>query len=82
MMQFYHLQQHRWTWGGFPGNSAGKTSPSTCNVGVLSLIRGLGRSRGGGHGNPFQFSCLENPHGQKSLVGYSPWVAKSWTRLK
>ena len=28
---------------------------------------------GGGHINPLQYSCLENPHGQKSLVGYSPW---------
>jgi len=26
-----------------------------------------------GHGNPLQYSCLENPHGQKSLTGYSPW---------
>ena len=31
-----------------------------------------GRSPGGGHGNPLQYSCLENPHGQRSLVGYSP----------
>ena len=31
----------------------------------------LGRSPGGGHGNPC--SCLENPHGQRSLAGYSPW---------
>ena len=31
-----------------------------------------GRSPGGGNGNPFQYSCLENPHGQRSLVGYSP----------
>ena len=37
---------------------------------------GLGRSPGGGHGNPFQSSCLENPHGQRSLVGYSPWGRK------
>ena len=37
---------------------------------------GLGRSPGGGHGNPLQYSCLENPHGQKSLVGYSPWDHK------
>ena len=28
---------------------------------------------GEGHGNPLQYSCLENPHGQKSLEGYSPW---------
>ena len=30
------------------------------------------RSLGGGHGNPLQYSCLENPHGQRSLAGYSP----------
>ena len=40
------------------------------------LIPGLGRSPGGGHGNPVQCSCLENPHGQRSLVGYSPWGHK------
>ena len=39
-------------------------------------IPGLGRSPGGGHGNPFQYSCLENPHGQRSLAGYSPWACK------
>ena len=33
---------------------------------------GQGRSPGGGHGNPLQYSSLENPHGQKSLVGYNP----------
>ena len=31
---------------------------------------------GGGHGNPLQYSCLENAHGQRSLVGYSPWGPK------
>ena len=38
----------------------------------MGSIPGLGRSPGGGHGNPLQYSCLENPHGQSSLVGYSP----------
>ena len=33
-----------------------------------TLVR-LGRSPGGGHGNPLQHSCLENSHGQRSLVG-------------
>ena len=47
-----------------------------CNVGDLGLIPGLGRSPGGGHGNPLQYSCLENPHGQRSLVGFSPWGHK------
>ena len=49
---------------------------STCNAGDLGLISGLGRSPGGGHGNPLQCSCLENPHGQRSLAGYSPWSCK------
>ena len=35
---------------------------------------GLGRSPGGGHGNPLQCSCLENPRDRgESQVGYSPW---------
>ena len=40
------------------------------------LIPGLERSPGGGHGNPLQYSCLENTHGQRSLAGYSPWGHK------
>ena len=31
---------------------------------------------GGGNGNPHQYSCLENPHGQRSLAGCSPWGCK------
>ena len=31
------------------------------NVGDVGLIPGLGRFPGGGHGNPLQYSCLENP---------------------
>ena len=42
----------------------------------LGSIPGLGRSPEGGHGNPLQYSCLENPHGQKSLADYSPWDRK------
>ena len=38
----------------------------------VGLIPGLGRSPGGGLGNPSQYSCLENPHGQRSLEGYGP----------
>ena len=40
------------------------------------LIPKGGRSPGGGHGNPLQYSCLENPHRQRSLAGYSPWGHK------
>ena len=46
------------------------------NVGDSVSIPGSGRSPGGGHDNPLQYSCLENPHGQRSLVGYSPWGHK------
>ena len=38
----------------------------------LGSIPGLGSSPGGGQGNPPQYSCLENPCGQRSLAGYSP----------
>ena len=56
---------------GFPGGSEVKVS--ACNVGDLGSIPVLGRSPGEGNGNPLQYSYLENPHGQWSLVGYSPW---------
>ena len=59
---------------GFPGGSDCKNLPE--NVRDLGSIPGLGRSPGGGHGNPPQYSCLENPHGQRSLAGYSPWGCK------
>ena len=49
---------------------------SACNVGDLGSIPRLGRSPGGRHGNPLQYSCLENPHGQRSLAGCSPWGRK------
>ena len=53
----------------FPGGSDGKES--TCDVGDLGSLPGLGRSPGGGHGNPLQYPCLENPHRQRSQVGHS-----------
>jgi len=50
-----------WAWLslGFLGSSDGKES--ACSGGVLGSIPGLGRSLGGGHGNPLQYSCLEIP---------------------
>ena len=42
----------------------------------VGKITGLGRSPGGGHGNPLQYSCLKNPHEQRCLAGYSPWGCK------
>ena len=43
---------------------------------------GLEKSPGGEHGNPLQFSYLENPHGQRSLAGYSPWGCKELDRTE
>ena len=45
-------------------------------MGDLGLIPGLRRSPGEGNGYPLQYSCLENPHGQRSLAGYGPWGHK------
>ena len=54
-----------------------KNQPANAgNIGDMGSILGSGRSPGGGHGDPLQYSCLENPYGQRSLVGYSPWGHK------
>ena len=63
----YMLLNELW---GFSGSSSGKES--ACNAGHAGLIPGLGRYPGEGHGSPLQYSCLENPHGQRSLAGYNP----------
>ena len=52
---------------------------SACKAGDMGLVPGLGRSPGGGHGNPLCYSCLDYPHGQRSLVH---GVAKSPTGLR
>ena len=57
----------------FQGSTVVKNLPA--NAGDIrneGLISGSGTSPGGGHGNPLQYSCLENPHGQRSLADYSP----------
>ena len=61
---------------GFPGGSVGEEFP--CSAGDLVSVPEMGRFPGGGHGNPLQLSCLENPHEQMSLVGYSPWGRKEY----
>ena len=61
-------------WGS-PGGSVVKNPPAS--EGDSGLILGLGRSPGEGNGNPLQFSFLPGKyHGQRSLVGYSPWGHK------
>jgi len=55
---------------GFPGGSDGKEFAH--KAGDLGLIPRSAGSPAEGHSNPLQYSCLENPHGQRSLGGYSP----------
>ena len=61
------------SFGGFQYGSAGKES--SCKAGDLGSISGLGRSPEE-NSNPLQYSCLENLHGERGLVGYSPWGQK------
>ena len=59
---------------GFAGGSNGKESAH--HAGDPGSIPGSGRLPGGEHGNSLLYSCLENPRGQRSLAGYSPWGHK------
>ena len=52
------------------------------DIGDVGLILGLGRSPGGGHGNPLQYSCLENPMDGGAWWATVHSVAQSWTQLK
>ena len=59
--------------GAFPGGTSGKEPACDAgNLGEVVLIAGLGRSLREGNGNPLQYSCMEIPHGQRSVVGSSP----------
>ena len=67
---------------GFPGGSVGKES--ACKAGDIrdaGSIPGLGRSLGGGHGSPLQYSCLENPMDRGAWRAAVHRVTKSQTRL-
>ena len=59
---------------GFLVSSVGKVS--AYNVGDLASIPGLVRSSGEGIGYPLQYPCMENPYGQRSLAGCSPWCSR------
>ena len=62
---------------GFPGSAVGKNPPDSAgNAGDVGSVSGSGRSPGGGHGNPLQYSCPGEAHGQRSLAAYSPWDRK------
>ena len=73
------LFQYCFTCIWIPARLRGKES--TCTTGDAGSIPGLGRSPGGGHGNPLQYSCLENPMGRGALQAIVHRVRKSWTEL-
>ena len=64
---------------GFPGGSDSKES--ACNAGDLGSIPGLGKSPGEGHGNPLQYSCLENSTDRGAWRATVHATAKSLTQL-
>ena len=64
---------------GFPGGSDSKES--AYNVGDLGLIP-VGKIPWRRNGDPLQYSCLENPYGQRSLAGYSPWGHKEMDKTE
>ena len=61
--------------GKHTGDASGR-EPNAGDLRDTGSIPGSGRSPVGGHGNPLQASCLEIPHGQRSLAGCSPWGHK------
>ena len=61
---------------GFAGGS--EVKESACNAGDLGSVSGMGRSSGGGHGNPLQYSGLENPMDRGAWWAAVHGVAKSW----
>ena len=69
---------------GFPGGTSDKepACPTQGDLRDVGLIPGLGRSPGGGHGNPLQYSCLENPMDQGAWRAIVYGVTQSQTQLK
>ena len=74
--------QVQYSWASLVAQMVKKKKKSSCNVGDLSSIPGLGSSPGGGHGNPLQYSCLENPMVRGAWSAAVHGVAKSRTRLR
>ena len=63
----------------FPSSAVDKTHAP--NTGGPTSIPGLGRSPGRGHGNPLQYSCLENPTDRGAWQATVHRVTKSWTQV-
>ena len=75
----FHLHPLQYFWASLVAHLV--KNPDACN-GNLGLILGLGRSPGEGNSYQFHYSGLENPHGQRSQAGYSPWGPKESDRTE
>ena len=68
---------------GFPGGTNGEELPASAgDIRNVGSIPGSGRSSGKGHGDPLQYSCLQNPMDRGAWWAMIHRVAKSWTRMK
>ena len=69
-------------YGGFPDGSVVKNPPGNAgDTRIAGSNPGSGRSPGGRHGDPLQYSCLENPMDRGAWQAATHRVAKSWTGL-
>ena len=68
---------------GFPGGASGKEPAYQCrDIRDAGSTPESGRSPGGGHGKPLQYSCLENPMDRGAWWATVYGVTQSWTRWK
>ena len=77
-----HFEKYQEILEGFHGGSVLKNLPANAgDTGTAGSILGLGRSPGGGHGNPLQYSCLGNSMDRGTWPATPHGVAKSQTQL-
>ena len=80
-VNFRFLDDYASTWAS-QGVIVVKNPPANAgDMRDVGLIPGLGRSPGGGHGNPVQYSCLEHPMDRGAWWATVYWVEKSRTLL-
>ena len=73
-----HIHKHTYTMEYWASQVALVVKNPPANAGDLGSIPGLGRSLGGGHGNPLQYSCLENAMDTGAWTATVQRVTQSW----
>ena len=80
--RYMYIYTHICIWASQVALVVKNLSSNAGDVRDKGLIPGSGKSPRGDHSNPLQYSCLENPHRQRSLVGYCPWDRKESNRTE